>query len=256
LGLGILAVLSFNIWQSWQLEVMRIGPPKMEFRAARETFPFSVIPGGIMNSRELSDSMQKDDVVREHYLGVNPSGMRFIRLKQPMIAYVSFRNGSRIGWTTHPVTIAANELVLTDGKKMVRARCGNRIEVERPEPLPAMTHLSEPPPPDIAMDTGSPGLIPPTIETPLPPRSAITLARNGTPEQLITVPGTPTTRRPPTTTTPPTSVPPTSVVPPGWCCGIVDKPKPPTHVPEPGSLLLLGAGGWAILLAARKLRLK
>jgi len=226
LCVGIVAVLGFKIWQRWQVQALQIQPPRMDFRAARETFPFSVVPGGLMDTQELSDSMKKDEVVREHYKDIEPSRMWFTRLNKPMLAYVSFRKGSRVGWTMHPVTIAANELVLTDGNKMVRARCGNRIEVKRPEPLPAVVHSPDLPPPDIALDSGLPALVPPTISTPAAPRSEITtLAKNGSPERIAT---------PPTT----------------WCCGITSKTPP--NVPEPTSIVLLGAGGLALLLVGRK----
>jgi hypothetical protein len=225
LCVGLLLILGFKIWQRLQVEVLQIGPPKLEFRAARQTFPFSVIPGGLLDAQELTDSISKDVVVREHYRGLQPDRMWFTRVQKPMMAYVSFRKGSNIGWTTHPVAIPANELVLTDGKSMIRARCGNRIEIKRPQPLPASVQPPEVPPPDIALDTGLPWLVPPTITPPAPPSSQVGKA------------GEPTVAR---TSTPPTT----------WCCGIVNKVLP--SVPEPGSFILVCTGGLGLIALIKR----
>jgi hypothetical protein len=224
LCLGLLMVLGFKIWQRLQVEVLRIEPPRFEFRAARQTFPFSVIPGGVTDARELSDSINKDEVVRNHYHDLQPDRMWFTRARKPMLAYVSYRKGSSIGWTTHPVTIPANELVLTDGVRMIRARCGNRIEIKRPQPLPSTVMPPEVPPPDVALDTGLPWLMPPTVVPPALPASAI--ARAGEP------PGG-------RISTPPTT----------WCCGIQNKVLP--SVPEPGSFILVGVGGIGLITALK-----
>jgi hypothetical protein len=185
-----------------------------------------VIPGGLLDERELADSMAKDDVVRKHYEGLQPERMWFTRLKQPMTAYVSYRKDNQVRWTEHAVVIPANELVLTDGKHMVRARCGNRLEVKKPEPLPAKVMPPDVPPPDIAFDAGLPALMPPTVTPPALPGAAI--AKNGAPVGRIG----------------PTS--------PTWCCGITNSTLP--SVPEPPSYLLVLGGG--VLLAVGALARK
>lgn len=235
LCLGLAIIPGFKLWKQMQVETLDIKPPQLDFRAARQTFPFSVIPGGVLDERELADSMAKDAVVREHYAGLRPERMWFSRTEKPMIAYVSYRKGSDVGWTSHPVTIPANELVLTDGQHMVRARCGNRIEskkpesLKKPEPLPALVVPPDIPPPDIAMETALPALIPPTVMPPVPP--TIEFAKAAPPP-------------PPNWTPPPT-----------WCCS----PTPPANnvpvVPEPPSFLLVFAGGLCVVavVAAKKL---
>jgi hypothetical protein len=218
-------ILGLKIGQRLKVEVLQIEAPRLTFRAARQTFPFSVIPGGLMDARELTDSIARDAVVRTHYRDLQPDRMWFARVPKPVLAYVSYRKGADIGWTSHPVTIPANELVLTDGKNMIRARCGNRIEIKRPEPMPAAVLPPEAPPPDVALDTGLPSLIPPTIASPVAPASQI--AKAGDPSiGHITTPST------------------------TWCCGVVTKVLP--TVPEPGSLILVGAGGLGLITLVRR----
>lgn len=226
LCLGLQGILGYKIWRRMQTEALDVKPPQLNFRAARQIFPYSVIPGGLMDERELSESIAKDKVVRQHYSGLQPERMWFTRTKQPMQAYVSYRKGGSVHWTSHAVTIPANELVLTDGKHMVRARCGNRIEVKKPQPLPAAVAPPEVPPPDIAMETGLPALAPPTILPPAPPVDM--MARNSATPQRIS--------------TPPTV----------WCCAVTSS-QPPV-VPEPPTILLVIGGG--LLLAGTVLSRK
>lgn len=229
LCLGLQGILGYKIWKRMQVEALEIKPPKLNFRAARQIFPFSVIPGGLMDERELADSMAKDAVVRGHYSDLHPERMWFTRTRQPLTAYVSYRKGNDVRWTSHAVTIPANELVLTDGKHLVRARCGNRIEVKKPEPLPASVLPPDVPPPDIAMETGLPSLMPPTVTPPAMPAEAI--AKNAPPAP------------PGRTSTPPTT----------WCCSTTQS-QPPV-VPEPPTMLLVIGGGLLLTgtLASKKL---
>jgi len=221
LCLGLMSVLGFKIWRQLQVEVLDLKPPTLTFRAARQMFPFSVIPGGLMEARELADSIGKDPVVREHYRDLQPDRMWFMRMKKPMLAYVSYRKTNGVHWTTHPVTIPPNELVLTDGKNLVRARCGNRIEVKKPEPLPGKVTERELPPPDIALDTALPPLVSITVIPPSPSSLQSAAAER--------------VQHPGHTSTPPTT----------WCCTEVQHALP--SVPEPGSFFLVCAGGLGMI---------
>ncbi len=224
--IGVVGLLGVYVYRRMQVEMLNIAPPVLNFRAARQMYPFSVIPGGVLDSKELADSMSKDPVARQHYRDLKPDQMWTTRLRKPMLAYVSYRKNDRVGWTTHPVQIAANELVLTDGEHIVRARCGNRVsekqplELPKPQPLPAVVTPPEPPPPDIAMNTSLPPLLPPTITAPPP-----------------TTPGP----KPPGTPTPP----------PTWCCTTTTTP-PPSPVPEPGTFILVACGAAALAWAAAR----
>lgn len=246
LCIGVLAVLGVEIANRMKVEALDVKPPTLSFRAARQIFPFSVIPGGVYDAGEVADSITKDVVVREHYRDLRPDRLRFTRIERPMLAYVSYRKGDKVNWTTHPVTIPANELVLTDGEHLVRARCGNRIEIKRPEPLPAAVGPPEVPPPDIAMETGLPALVPPTVLPPVPPNSEIAQA-NAPPDSRFPTPQTTwccgiVTGRPPSTSGTP-SLPSVPVV-----------PQPPSlpSTPEPPSFYLVCAGGIALLVLGGK----
>ena len=208
---AIVVVFGVQVWRYFQVEVLELTPPKADFRAARENYPFSVIPGGVLDWQELSDSIKRDPVAREHYRDLNPDQLWAERVRQPMQAYVSYRKGEMVYWTDHPVNIAQGEIVLTDGKHIVRARCGNRVEVKKPTPLPGRIAPPEVPPPDVVFEVPLPALIPPSVMAP-PPTSA----------KVVTQPNDKTFPRPPT-----------------WCCA---PGLPPQVVPEPGTLFLVGAG--------------
>lgn len=199
------------------LEAMEVTPPKiekLEISRARQVYPFSVVPGGVYNSREVADSTRRDAVVREHYEGIDIERLHPARLSEPIFAYVSYRKGNVVAWTDHQVEVPAQEVVLTDGTNLVRARCGNRIVIQKPEPLPARMDPADPPPPDLVFESPLPGLAPSVVTLPPPPRAEIAETR---------IPVEP----------PPNWQPP--LVP---CC---DTP-PPGPVPEPGTLALMGIG--------------
>lgn len=46
--------------------------------------------------------------------------------------YVSYKYDGKIYWSQKPVTLQAGELLWTDGKKIIRARCGNELKPVRP----------------------------------------------------------------------------------------------------------------------------
>jgi hypothetical protein len=180
-------------------------------RLARDVYPYSVIPGGVFDSRELAASMKHDPVARQHYSGIQPERLWPTSAHESMQVYVSYRMGDQVFWTDHQVKIAAGELLLTDGTNLVRGRCGNRIAFRRPTPLPKTVVPPEGPPPDIVFETPLPGLVPPTITEPLPP---VAVVAQRTPETRYTPP-------------------------PVWCCAA--RQTPPV-IPEPGTLILVGTG--------------
>jgi len=211
LALTVMTVLGVQLWHMYyNLQVLDTTPPKFDFRAAREIYPFSVVPGGVYDWKELTDSITHDPVARKHYEGIDSERVWAERVRKPMQAYVSYRKGDKVYWTDHPVNIAEGEILLTDGKNMVRSRCGNRVTVMKPTPLPGTVTPPEVPPPDIVFDVPVPSLMPPTMVTPFPPSTVV--SRTTEPKYW----------RPPI-----------------WCCGPT---PPPTTVPEPGTLVLVGAG--------------
>jgi len=112
--------------------------PKTE---GRPVYPYSVVPGGVEDARELKWVAEHDPVVAAHYAGFDYNHARIVRLVLARTAYVSYRKGRRIYWTRRQITLHKGEKVITDGKITVRARDGNRVE-EVPQQA---TSSSEPP---------------------------------------------------------------------------------------------------------------
>jgi hypothetical protein len=195
---------------------MPLTVPAPLIRATRAIYPFSVVPGGVLNGQELAESVAKDPVAREHYQDLHPEQLWLTEVKEPMLAFVSYRKGDHVFWTDHKVRIATGESVLTDGVNLVRGRCGNRIAFRRPTPLAKAITPPEVPPPDIVFETPLPDLLPPTIIEPLPPE--VSLAQRVVEHRYWP--------------------------PPIWCCGLRSK-SIPSPIPEPGTLALVGAGMFA-----------
>jgi hypothetical protein len=124
-------------------------PFSEEVSAAQLVFPYSVIPGGVRSSRELSEAVRHEPVVAAHYAQFSVAGARVIRLPHDKLAYVSYRLGNRIYWTKTKVTLHQDETLLSDGQHLARTRCGNRISDV------AMTPVSPQEPPQKLLSTPS-----------------------------------------------------------------------------------------------------
>jgi hypothetical protein len=140
-------------------------------------FPYSVVPGGVHTVRELRQAAEHDPVVGAHYAGFDYDHARVVRLRKAFAAYVSYRIGRSIYWTTHRINLKLGEAVITDGKIIVRTRCANRVEatpqqgaseaeppaIKFDEPmLPAGIATNSPPVPfQSAMNRPQPGFGPP-----------------------------------------------------------------------------------------------
>lgn len=109
--------------------------------SSRPVYPYSVVPGGVLNAKELRDAIHRDPVIAAHYAGFGMQSVRPIRLARARQVYVSYRFGNRIYWTQKKLTLRAGEMLLTDGAHLARARCGNRISEVPARPVSP----SEPP---------------------------------------------------------------------------------------------------------------
>lgn len=107
----------------------------------RKVYPYSVVPGGVKDARELKWAAQHDPVVAAHYAGFDYDRARVVRLTLARTAYISYRIGNKVYWTRHRVSLKKGETVITDGKITARTRCANRVE-EVPQQA---TSQSEPP---------------------------------------------------------------------------------------------------------------
>lgn len=111
-------------------------------RRKRPVFPYSVVPGGVEDARELKWAAANDPIVAAHYAGFDYDHARVIRVTVDQIVFVSYRIGNHIYWTRHRLKLRKGEKLITDGKITARARCANRVE-EVPQQLQS---ASEPPP--------------------------------------------------------------------------------------------------------------
>jgi hypothetical protein len=107
----------------------------------RPVYPYSVVPGGIKDARELKWVAEHDPVIASHYAGFDYEHAQLVRLVLARTAYVSYRIGNHVYWTRRRITLKKGETVITDGKITARTRCGNRVE-EMPQQA---TSSSEPP---------------------------------------------------------------------------------------------------------------
>jgi hypothetical protein len=99
-----------------------------ELAPGRDVYPYSVIPGGVEDAKELKWVAEHDPVVAMHYAGFDYDHAKIVRLTLAQTVYLSYRIGNHIYWTSHRVTLHKGEKVLTDGRITARIRCANRVE--------------------------------------------------------------------------------------------------------------------------------
>jgi hypothetical protein len=97
-------------------------------QAPRPVYPYSVVPGGVMDAKELKWVAEHDPVVAAHYAGFDYARAQVVRLALARTVYVSYRIGNNIYWTRRRLTLHKGETLITDGKMMARTRCANRVE--------------------------------------------------------------------------------------------------------------------------------
>lgn len=95
---------------------------------ARPVYPYSVVPGGIENAKELKWAAEHDPVVAAHYAGFDYAHAQIVRLTLARTVYVSYRIGNHIYWTSHRVTLRKGEKLISDGRITARMRCANQVE--------------------------------------------------------------------------------------------------------------------------------
>lgn len=95
---------------------------------ARPVYPYSVVPGGVEDAKELKWVAEHDPIVGAHYAGFDYDHARVVRLTLARTVFVSYRIGNRIYWTRRRVKLQKGEKLITDGKMTARTRCANRVE--------------------------------------------------------------------------------------------------------------------------------
>lgn len=113
----------------------------------RLVYPYSLVPGGVEDAKELKWVADHDPIVGAHYAGFDYDHARVVRLALAQTVYMSYRIGNRVYWMHHSVVLHKGEKLITDGKIWARARCANRVENgPRHEVAPAVE------PPAVAFD--------------------------------------------------------------------------------------------------------
>jgi hypothetical protein len=91
-------------------------------------YPYSVVPGGVEDAKELKWVAEHDPIVGAHYAGFDYARAQVVRLTLARTVYVSYRIGNRIYWSRRRVTLHKGEKLITDGRMTARTRCANRVE--------------------------------------------------------------------------------------------------------------------------------
>jgi hypothetical protein len=107
----------------------------------RPVYPYSIVPGGVRNAKELKAAAEHDPVVARHFAGFDYDHARVVRLALARTVYVSYRIGNKVYWSRHRIGLKKGETVITDGKITARTRCANRVE-EIPQQLVSQTEPS------------------------------------------------------------------------------------------------------------------
>jgi hypothetical protein len=101
--------------------------PQAETKKTRRVYPYSIVPGGVTDRRELARVVVMDKVVATHYAAFEVARASVRTVDKPRAVYVSYRKGDKVYWTSKKLQLAKGETLLSDGQNEIRTRCGNRI---------------------------------------------------------------------------------------------------------------------------------
>jgi hypothetical protein len=195
----------------------------------RPTFPYSIVPGGVRDARELQSVASHDPVVAQHYSDFRIAAARTVRLEKPLEMYVSYRRNNNVYWTRNRMVIPAGETLISDGDNLARVRCGNRLSAIAAKPV----SVSEP----SKEELNTPEFVPPLMAEFLPGDGEGFVP--GAPASALLPPGSTTTTG---ANTPPQAIFP-PLLPPGVHPNSPNTPVvPPVSTPEPGTFTFLFAG--------------
>jgi len=110
-------------------------PARRAYPAKRSVYPYSIIRGGAYSAAELDAALRSDPITAAHYAGFDRARIAAIPAEAGRKVYVSYRAKDRIYWTAKAVPLTPGEILLTDGTRQARARCGNRISDTPQQPV-------------------------------------------------------------------------------------------------------------------------
>ena len=203
----------------------------------RPIFPYSIVPGGVRDARELQSAASHDPVVAKHYSDFRIAAAQTVRLEKPLEMYVSYRRNNQVYWTRNRMLVPAGETLISDGENLARVRCGNRLSAIAAKPV----SVSEP----TKEELNAPEFVPPLMADLLPGEGVDFFP--GVADGAI--PALPLGPTPGSKTAPPGLFPP--LLPPGVSPFIPNTPViPPVSTPEPGAFTFLFAGAAFVILFA------
>lgn len=154
LGLGVVALVVLGVLLFFfdgqptqapirEIETKALPANHMASLAKRPVFPYSVVPGGTQTGAEANAMAQLDPTVGRHYAALDLKKLSPVQVSKGTSAFVSYRVGNRIYWTSKRLYLREGEKLLTDGKLFLRARCGNRVSQEPMQPTLTKSEPSE-----------------------------------------------------------------------------------------------------------------
>lgn len=210
LFLALIGLTIYNRVVELRTIISRTSPTAPESAPAAFAAPFvprSFIPGGFKTLPEFRAALA-DPMLRLAYGDFDFSHARFERLGHPECLFVAYRSGPKFAWTRRCKILKAGELILTDGKYRIRAKCGNLLSAQpeaptfadgidddfvldtnTPMPPDAPTNLTaQVPPPPSPISTPEPPFAPPIITPPsVPVVPVCTNCRHSVPEGGSTI---------------------------------------------------------------------
>jgi hypothetical protein len=206
--------------------------PKASYGALKST-PFrGFIKGGVRSLQDFSGALYADPDLAHLFAGFDFSSAVFETLARPQCFFIAYRSGPRtFAWTKECKVLPKGTLILTDGKYLLRAACGNMLSIGPQAPVI---------PQDLEPTTLDVPDVVPAPETPNRPKVPTLDEPPNPPTGLTAVP----IQGPISTQTTPIAVPVTPIgvtpyapsVPIYVCC----VSSPPVHVPD--------IGEWAALI--------
>jgi hypothetical protein len=110
-------------------------PARRAYPAKRSVYPYSIIRGGAYSAAELDAALRSDPITAAHYAGFDRAHIATVPAAAGRKVYVSYRAKDRIFWTAKAVPLTPGEILLSDGTRQARARCGNRISDTPQQPV-------------------------------------------------------------------------------------------------------------------------
>jgi hypothetical protein len=226
--------------------------------ASRPIYPMSVIPGGALSVAELREYLKTDAVARQSFeaharRAGDPKLLDHLvvrRVEKPARMYSQLRKGTKLCWTSRPVTVEAGESGFYSERSddlVARARCGNVMVMTVPAgemrvaPPPSQPIGYTPPSVQVIPESGTrpPAETPPAVMVAGERGVMLPMVVPPTVPQIPPIPTIPA----PTIITPPAAAaaPPPVVIPPV---------SPPTQVIPPPQILKGGGDGipwWGLL---------